>query len=100
MKRSAFYCLCAGRGVRKSKVEEAIVKPSSLICWCLIVCVPLSAQPQSQAVQPTEVKETRLLEGERLAKTRSEVQKRGTGEQARVKVSLRDQTDLKGYISQ
>ena len=32
-------------------------------------------------------------------KAKSEVQKRGTGERSRVKVKLRDKTELKGYIS-
>jgi hypothetical protein len=73
------------------------VKLTSLICWWLIACLPIAGW--SQAAQPTEAKETRLL-AEQSAKFKSEVQKRGTGEQARVKVTLRDQTEVKGYISQ
>ena len=73
------------------------MKLTSLICWYLIVCLPIAGW--SQVAQTTEDKETRLL-GEQSAKFRSEVQKRGMGEQARVKVTLRDQTEVKGYISQ
>jgi len=75
------------------------VKLTSLVCWCLIVCIPIAAWPQSQGAQTAEAKETRLFV-EQSAKFKSEVQKRGTGEQARVKVTLRDQTEVKGYISQ
>jgi len=33
-------------------------------------------------------------------KVKAEVQKRGIGKQSRLKVTLRDQTELKGYVSQ
>jgi hypothetical protein len=65
------------------------VKLTPLICWCLIVCIPILAWPQSQAAQPAETQS---------AKVKNEVQKRG--EQARVKVTLRDKTEVKGHISQ
>jgi len=34
------------------------------------------------------------------AKVKAEVQKRGIGKQSRLKVTLRDQTEVKGYVSQ
>jgi hypothetical protein len=80
-------------------LRRLTVKLTPFVCWCLIVCIPIAAWPQSQGTQTTEAKETRLL-GEQSAKFKSEVQKRGTGEQARVKITLRDQTEVKGYISQ
>ncbi len=38
-------------------------------------------------------------EERQVAKTKAEVQKRGVGERSRVRVSLRNGTELKGYIS-
>jgi len=46
------------------------------------------------------VQEKKLLEGEQVAKVKSEVQERGTGERSRVRVTLRNKTEVKGYISQ
>jgi hypothetical protein len=66
----------------------------------LVMGFPLSMWPQSQAANPTEVQEKKLLEGERAAKAKSEVQKRGVGERSRVRVTLQNQSEVKGYISQ
>jgi hypothetical protein len=66
---------------------------TSLISWCLIVCIPISGWPQS-AFTPTQE------QTDRTAKIKLDVQKRGTGERARVKVTLRDKAEVKGYISQ
>jgi hypothetical protein len=41
-----------------------------------------------------------LDEGLRAARIKQEVTKRGTGEKAGVKIKLRNNTELKGYISQ
>ena len=65
------------------------MKITSLISWCLIVCLPISAWSQSAD-----------LPDEHAAKVRLSVQKRGTGEHSRVKVMLRNKTEVKGYISQ
>jgi hypothetical protein len=46
------------------------------------------------------VQEKKLLEGEPAAKAKSEVQKRGAGERSRVRIALRNQNEVKGYISQ
>jgi len=73
-----------------------------LICWCLIVTVPLSAWPQSQPGQPARVEghKEKLSQGESASKVKTQVQERGTGEKATVKITLRDKTVVKGYISQ
>lgn len=74
------------------------MKPRSAICWCLIVSLPLAGWPQVAPL--AESQGSQLLETERSAKVKSDVEKRGTGEQARVNVIRRDQTAVKGYISQ
>jgi len=78
------------------------LKLAPLVCCCLIVSIPLSAWPQSQPMQPTGVQggQKELVQGERSKKVKSEVQKRGTGEKATVAVTLRDKSEVKGYISQ
>jgi len=75
----------------ENNLRRHILKLISFVCWCLIVCVPLAAWPQSQAVQPSDAQS---------AKVKNEVRKLGSGERARVKVTLRDKTEVKGYISQ
>jgi hypothetical protein len=46
------------------------------------------------------LQEKKLLEGEPAAKAKSEVQKRGASERSRVKVTLQDKSEVKGYVSQ
>jgi len=65
------------------------MKLTSLIGWCLIVCIPISAWSQSA-----------VLPDDHAVKVRIEVQKRGVGERSRVKVMLKDKTEVKGYVSQ
>ena len=78
------------------------MKLEHLICWCLIVLVPLSGWSQSQPMQPAGVEEHKenLSKEERASKIKAQIQKRGTGEKATVKITLRDRTEMKGYISQ
>ena len=64
----------------------------------LVMGVPLSMWSQSPAANPTVVPEKKLLEGEPAAKAKGEVQKRGAGERSRVRVTLRNQSEVKGYI--
>jgi len=66
----------------------------------LVMSLPISLWSQSQVANPTEVQEKKLLEGEPAAKAKGEVQKRGTGERSRVRVTLRNQSEVRGYISQ
>ena len=65
----------------------------------LVMGFPLSMSAQSQGTNPTEVQAKKLLEGEPAAKAKSEVQKRGAGKRSRVRVTLRNTTEVKGYIS-
>jgi hypothetical protein len=68
---------------------------------CLLVFVlgfPLSLWSQSQVAGPSEVQ--KLLEDQQSAKAKDEVQRRGAGERSRVKVTLRNQNEMKGYVSQ
>ena len=76
------------------------MRPRSFLTICLIASVSLSLWSQSQADHPAIARETNLLESEQAAKAKSEVQKRGIGERSRVKVTLRNKTEVKGYISQ
>jgi hypothetical protein len=76
------------------------MRPRSFLTICLIASVSLSLWSQSQADYPAITRGTNLLEGERAANAKSEVQKRGIGERSRVKVTLRNKTEVKGYISQ
>ena len=72
-----------------------------LICSCMIVTVPLSAWSQSQPGQSAEVEnQENLSRGKGVIKIKTQVQQRGTGEKATVKIALRDKTEVKGYISQ
>ena len=85
---------------RTTKLLPA-VKLAPLLCWCLIVSVPLSAWPQSRPDQRTAVEDQKekLSETEGARKVKTQVQERGTGEKATVKVTLLDKSELKGYIS-
>ena len=70
---------------------------------CLLVLVmgfPLSMWSQSQVANPTEAQGKKLVEGGPASKAKGEVEKRGAGERSRVRVTLRNQDEVKGYISQ
>jgi hypothetical protein len=73
-----------------------------LVAYLLLLVMgsPVSMWSQSQRTNPTEVQEKKQLEGETAAQAKSEVQKRGAGERSRVRVTLRNKTEVKGYISQ
>ena len=75
------------------------MKRSVTYLLVLVMGFPLSMWSQSQAASPPEAQK-RLLEGEPAAKAKVEVQKRGAGESSRVRVTLRNQSEVKGYISQ
>ena len=75
------------------------MKSTSLICCCLILSIPALAWPQSQfAAAGNQGQEKRLLEPERSRKIKERVEQRGTGQP--VRVTLRNKTEVKGYISQ
>lgn len=52
-----------------------------------------------QTSPPSAGSQRQTDEAKQSAKAKAEVQKRGVGEQSRVRVSLRDGTEVKGYIS-
>jgi hypothetical protein len=66
----------------------------------LVLGFPVSMWSQSQRTNPTEVQEKKQLEGEPAAQANSEVQQRGAGDRSGVRVTLRNKTEVKGYISQ
>jgi hypothetical protein len=72
-----------------------------LLCWCLIVMVPISGWSQSQAL-PTlpESREKNLALEEYSRTIKKQIEERGTGKKAKVKITLRDKTERRGYISQ
>lgn len=88
--------------VTLQSTSRLAVQLARLLCWCLIVTVPLSAWPQSQSGQPASVEDhkEKLSKHEGASKIKTQVQERGTGEKARVKITLRDKTEVRGYISQ
>jgi len=55
--------------------------------------IALPAQQATEAPNQTS-------DSKNAAKVKAEVQKRGIGKQSRLKVTLRDQTEVKGYVSQ
>lgn len=74
------------------------LKLASLVCCCLMVSIPLSAWSQLQPIG-AQGRNKELVEQEHSAKVKSELQKRGTGEKVKVKVTLRDGSKVKGHIS-
>jgi hypothetical protein len=76
------------------------MKRSIAYLLVLVMGFPLSMWSQSQADTPSEVQAKKLVEGEPAAKAKGEVQKRGAGQSSRVRVTLRNQSEVKGYISQ
>lgn len=64
-----------------------------------ICSVALSALLLQAAAVPALASNDSEREAERAAKVRAEIKKLGTGEAARVKLELRDQTKLEGYVS-
>jgi hypothetical protein len=75
------------------------MKRSVAYLLVLVMGFPLSMWSQSPVANPPEAQK-QLLEGEPAAKAKGEVQKRGAGEGSRVRITLRNQSEVKGYISQ
>jgi hypothetical protein len=74
------------------------VRFRSFVSLCLMVCLSLSVWSQSQG--PIGSEDRQRFKDERTTKAKNEVQKRGIGKRSKVKVTLQDQTEIKGYISQ
>jgi len=72
----------------------------SIVSLYLVMCFVLSAWLQSQATVPTVKPEKESRQQDHMAEVKNEVLKRAVGEMSRVRVTLRDKTDVKGYISQ
>jgi len=71
------------------------------LCWCLIVMVPISGWSQSQALPALpESREKNLAQEEHSRTIKKQIEGRGTGKKAKVKITLRDKTETRGYISQ
>ena len=68
-----------------------------LIYLLLLSLCSSSVWAQEQAATPEQ--HARETLGRQEAKTRTQVQKRGIGEQSKVKVLLKDKMEVKGYIS-
>ena len=66
----------------------------------LIAFVPMSVWPKSPT-SPTETgaQDKKLRSEEQSSKVKRQVEKRGAGEQSKVKIILKDRTEVKGYIS-
>src|SRR5215471_18488751 len=79
-------------------MRRCIVRLKPILSLCLVVCLSFSAWAQSQAGDPALATNSGPLESVQSARAKNEVQKRGAGE--RVRVTLRDKTEVKGYISQ
>jgi hypothetical protein len=78
-------------------MEENAVKTIALL---LIVVVALDGMEFALETTPASAgSQTKTSEARQDAKAKAEVQKRGVGEKSRVRVSLRDGTEVKGYIS-
>ena len=71
-----------------------------LVAYLLVLMMGFSPSiwSQSQAANPTEVHGKKQLLADKQAMV--EVQQRGIGERSRVRVTLRNATEVKGYISQ
>jgi hypothetical protein len=65
----------------------------------LLLCCAPPVWAQGQAASATESPAKNLVEEQQASKARAEVHKRGSGEQSQVKVSLRNKSEVKGYIS-
>lgn len=85
---------------QRNQSRGVLMKRTVAYLLLLVMGFPLSMWSQSQGVNPTEVQEKKLLEGDPAAKAKREVQKRGAGERSRVRVTLRNTTEVKGYLSQ
>jgi hypothetical protein len=69
----------------------------SVLSWFLIVCVPAFMWAQSGESSTALAQETKLIGEDHSSDVRKAIERRGVGE--KTKVTLRDKTELKGYIS-
>ena len=69
----------------------------TLVSWCLMVCIPALMWAQSGESSTGAAQETKLMGEGHLTEIKRQIERRGIG--AKTKVTLRDKTELKGYIS-
>jgi hypothetical protein len=65
----------------------------------LIFMIVQSAAASPRAIQRRQSTQSRQQRRAQTAKIKAQIQKRGTGEKARVKLTLYDKTKLQGYIN-
>ena len=71
------------------------------ISVCLVAVLLLNTYGLASPSEPRSDTQTTPASNTQLAgKIKTEIERRGTGEKSRVKVRLRDKTEVKGYISQ
>ena len=66
----------------------------------LFLVIALAANSIALPARQATEAPNRASDSKNAAKVKAEVQKRGIGKQSRLKVTLRDQTEVKGYVSQ
>jgi len=72
-----------------------------MISVCLVVVLVLNTYGLACPAEPyQDVHLASTANAQHAEKVKIKIQQRGTGEKARVKIRLRDKTEVKGYISQ
>jgi hypothetical protein len=71
-----------------------------LIITSLVVVLVLNTQGLAYPEEPGQDAQSSLASTQQAEKTRMEIQKRGVGEKPRVRITLHDQSEVKGHISQ
>ena len=66
----------------------------------LVLVLAVTFKSMSLAAEQVADVTNQTAGSKNAAKIKAEVQKRGIGKQARVKVTLRNETEVKGYVSQ
>ena len=66
----------------------------------LVLVIALASSSPALQAEPATDATNQTLDSTNAAKIKAEVQKRGIGKQARVKVTLRNDTEVRGYVSQ
>lgn len=72
------------------------MKLKMVTSWALVVCLPVLMLAQSPSTRST-AQATKLMGEDHALDVKRQIERRGVGERA--KVTLRDKTELKGYIS-
>jgi hypothetical protein len=71
------------------------------ICCCLVALLMLNTYSLATPAEiRSDTQPAATSNAQPAEKIKAEVDRRGTGEKSRVKVRLRDKTEVKGYISQ